>query len=534
MKKKSKLLIALLVIVFVGIYYYVTLPAINLHSTDTWFFLIALVVFFAIFYAVKKRIGRAEIKTDKGLKAFVTIVLGLGIIFLVGTVLSSPIVNARKYQKLMTVEEGNFAEDVEELSYDKIPLLDKDTASLLGDRKMGSMVDMVSQFEAELIYSQINYKDNPVRVTPLQYANLIKWFTNFGDGIPAYIRINMATQATELVKLEEGMKYTTSDHFNRNIYRHLRFAHPTFIYDTLSFEIDDDGVPYWIAPVKKFNIGLFGGETIGKVVICNAVNGEMETYDIEDVPQWVDNAYTADMLISLFDYYGTLKHGFLNSVLSQRDCLATTDGYNYLALDDDVWMYTGVTSVNGDQSNVGFVLANKRTMETKYYEVEGATETSAMSSAEGQVQHLGYVATFPLLLNISDEPTYFIALKDEAGLVKKYAMVNVQKYQIVAIGDTVSQCDDNYLELLFSNGLKQEAEDTREVLTIEGKVTKIAQAVLDGTSHFYLMVEGSDDIFDLSVVDYIDVVKCEVGQNVKMEYKEDERANPVLSFEIKK
>ena len=273
MKKKSKLLIALLVIVFVGIYYYVTLPAINLHSTDTWFFLIALVVFFAIFYAVKKRIGRAEIKTDKGLKAFVTIILGLGIIFLVGTVLSSPIVNARKYQKLMTVEEGNFAEDVEELSYDKIPLLDKDTASLLGDRKMGSMVDMVSQFEAELIYSQINYKDNPVRVTPLQYANLIKWITNFGDGIPAYIRINMATQATELVKLEEGMKYTTSDHFNRNIYRHLRFAHPTFIYDTLSFEIDDDGVPYWIAPVKKFNIGLFGGETIGKVVICNAING---------------------------------------------------------------------------------------------------------------------------------------------------------------------------------------------------------------------------------------------------------------------
>ena len=172
-------------------------------------------------------------------------------------------------------------------------------------------------------------------------------------------------------------------------------------------------------------------------------------------------------------------------------------------------------------------------METKYYEVEGATETSAMSSAEGQVQNLGYRATFPLLLNISGEPTYFIALKDDAGLVKKYAMVNVQKYQIVAIGDSVSQCETNYLELLLSNGVKQQAEDTREILTIEGEVTKIAQAVIDGTSHFYLMVEGSDDIFDLSVVDYIDVVKCEVGQKVKMEYKVDERANPVLSFEIK-
>ena len=270
---------------------------------------------------------------------------------------------------------------------------------------MGSMVDMVSQFDADNIYSQINYQDNPVRVTPLKYASLIKWFTNRSEGIPAYIRINMATQETELVKLDEGIKYTTSEHFNRNIYRHLRFAHPTYIYGELSFEIDEKGVPYWIAPVKKYNIGLFGGETVGKVVLCNAVTGEMKTYDVEDVPQWVDRVYSADLLVQLFDYYGTLKHGFLNSVLSQKDCLETTDGYNYLALEDDVWMYTGVTSVNGDQSNVGFVLSNQRTMETRYYEVEGATEAAAMSSAEGQVQNLKYTATFPLLLNISGEPT---------------------------------------------------------------------------------------------------------------------------------
>ena len=267
--------------------------------------------------------------------------------------------------------------------------------------------------------------------------------------------------------------------------------------------------------------------------MCNAITGETKTYDIEDVPQWVDRAYSADLLVQLFDYYGTLKHGFLNSVLSQKDCLETTDGYNYLALDDDVWMYTGVTSVNSDQSNVGFVLMNQRTMETKYYKVEGAIEDSAMGSAEGQVQNLGYLATFPLLLNISDEPTYFIALKDDAGLVKKYAMVNVQKYQIVAIGDSVSQCEENYLELLLSNGVKQVEEDTREVKTIQGKITKIAQAVLEGTSHYYIMVEGSDDIFDVSVVDYIDVVRCETGQEITMEYKEGDKANTVMSLEIK-
>ena len=298
----------------------------------------------------------------------------------------------------------------------------------------------------------------------------------------------------------------------------------------MSFEIDEEGTPFWIAPVKKFNIGLFGGETVGKVVLCNAVTGETEEYDIENVPQWVDRAYSADLLVDLFDYYGTLKHGFFNSVLGQKDCLKTTDGYNYLALDDDVWMYTGVTSVNGDQSNVGFVLSNQRTMETKYYKVEGATETSAMSSAEGQVQNLKYTATFPLLLNISDEPTYFMALKDDAGLVKKYAMVNVQKYQIVAIGDSVSQCEENYLELLLSNGVKEAEKDTREVMTATGKITKIAQAVIEGSSHYYIMLEGSDEIFDVSVVDFIDIVKYDVGQEVTVEYKQGEKANTVMSL----
>ena len=374
-----------------------------------------IVVLAAVGYARKKRLNRYELRTSKGLKAILGVLAAVVIVYLVGTLLSSPIVNAKKYQKLMTVENGEFSKDIEELSFDQIPLLDRESAAILGNRKMGSMVDMVSQFEVDELYSQINYQDQPVRVSPLKYANIIKWLTNQSDGIPAYIRIDMATQNTELVKLDEGMKYTESDHFNRNIYRHLRFRYPTYIFNDLSFEIDDNGVPYWICPVKKFNIGLFGGETIGRVVLCNAITGETTDYSIEDAPEWIDRAYSADLLVELYDYYGTLKHGFFNSILGQKDCLNTTDGYNYLAIDDDVWVYTGVTSITGDQSNVGFVLMNQRTMETKFYEVEGATEASAMSSAEGQVQNLKYKAAFPLLLNISGGADVFHRVEGRCG-----------------------------------------------------------------------------------------------------------------------
>lgn len=524
-------MIAVLVLLAAAfIYYYVTLPAINIHSSEFWIFIFAVIVAGGAVYVWKRRIRPEDLRHEKGVRVFGAVLGAAVLIYLLGTLLSSPIVNAKKYQQLLTVEEGEFTKDIEELSFNQIPLLDKDSATLLGNRKMGSMVDMVSQFEVDDIYSQINYNDRPVRVSPLKYASAIKWLTNQSEGIPAYVRIDMASQATELVKLEEGIKYSSSEYFNRNIYRHLRFRYPTYIFNDLSFETDDDGVPYWICPVKKFNIGLFGGETIGRVVLCNAVTGETEDFAIEDAPSWIDRAYSADMLVQLYDYYGSLKHGFINSVLGQKDCLKTTDGYNYLAIDDDVWVYTGVTSVSGDESNVGFVLMNQRTMETKFYSIEGATERSAMASAEGQVQNLKYQATFPLLLNISGEPTYFIALKDDAGLVKKYAMVNVQRYQLVAIGDTVSACEETYNELLLTDGVIEKEKDTREVMTVTGKITKIAEGVIDGNSHYYIMVEGSDEIFDVSVVDFIDVIRYEAGQEVTIEYKAGEKANTVLSM----
>lgn len=531
-KTKTKILTVLVLILLAGIYYYVKLPAINIHADGFWIFLLVVIAAVAVFYIGRRRLFRKEdIKASGIAKGLIGLFLLVVAVYLAGTLLSSPIINAKKYQKLLNVENGDFQTDIKELSFDQIPLLDRDSATLLGNRKMGSMVDMVSQFEVDELYSQINYQDKPVRVSPLRYANVIKWFTNQSEGIPAYIRIDMTTQSTELVMLDEGMKYSTSEYFNRNIHRHLRFRYPTYIFGELSFEIDDNGVPYWVAPVKKFNIGLFGGETVGRVVLCNAITGETEDYAIDEVPEWIDHAYDADLLVQLYDYYGTLKHGFFNSILSQKDCLKTTDGYNYLAIDDDVWVYTGVTSVNEDQSNVGFVLMNQRTMETKFYEVEGATENSAMSSAEGQVQNLHYKATFPLLLNISGEPTYFIALKDDAGLVKKYAMVNVQKYQVVAIGDTVSKCEESYTELMQENGIEtDDSSAAKETKTITGAITKVAQGVVDGDSHFYVMVEGSDEIFDVSVVNFIDIIKYDVGQQVTMEYQEGEKTNVVLSL----
>lgn len=545
MKKAGKnILITVVLLLVAFIYYYVTIPAFNIHSVGTWWFVIGGIVVVSILIMVRTmfrenqkfefRKGNMNLEIHPGIvtKAGFAIAGVLLVVLAIGALLSSPIINAKKYQQLMEVQERDFTKDISEVDYNTIPILDKDSAALLGNRKMGSMVDMVSQFEVSGDYSQINVNNKPVRVTPLVYASPIKWFTNQSNGIPAYIKIDMATQDTECVKLQQGIKYSKAEYFNRNIYRHLRFHYPTYIFsEQIFFEIDEQGTPFWICPVKKFNVGLFGGETIGRVVICNAVTGECTDYDIKDVPQWVDKVYQAELLMNLYDYSGTLKHGFFNSVLGQKDCLQTTNGYNYIALEDDVWVYSGVTSVSGDQSNVGFVLMNQRTMETRFYKIEGATEESAMSSAEGQVQNLGYKATFPLLLNISGEPTYFMALKDDAGLVKMYGMVNIQKYQWVATGDSIRECEKAYNRLLKNNGITGAVE--RDSKNTSGKIKNLFPINIEGNTHIYFALEGEEEIFDVDLTntDLLDIIKYQSGDTIQISYTDED--SPAKVVEIK-
>jgi hypothetical protein len=450
------------------------------------------------------------------------VVLALIIIYGGGSFFSSPIIRASAYKNLLAVKTSDFNEDIKEVNYSQIPLLDKDSAALLSERKMGSMIDMVSQYEVSNYYSQINYKEKPMRVTPLEYGSVIKWITNRSTGIPAYIQIDMTSQDVELIKLEKGITISPSEHFGRNLDRFLRFKYPTAMFRSKNFEIDDTGTPYWICPVATKKIGLFGGTDIKGAVLLNAITGEHKYYDVSEVPTWVDKVYDAELLVQQYNYHGVFANGYLNSIFGQRGCLQTTEGYNYIALGDDVWVYTGITSVTGDESIVGFVLMNQRTKETNYYQISGAKEISAMGSAEGQVQNLGYKATFPLLLNVGGEPTYFLALKDDSGLVKKYAMVNIEKYQIVAIGDSINECERNYKVLMSDNGIT--TVPVKDESEYAGVVENIWNVVVDGNTYYYFQLDKYNQLFEIAAKDDISVIKIAKGDKVAINGYDQEKA----------
>ena len=552
-KRTMVIAIVVAVIVLLAAYWWFH-PPISINSVDTWLFVAIFILLptFLLFRGKSRRYETGDSKVDpnpgksKSFKfaSFIPVVVLL--VGILGWVVSLDLFpgNAEKYANVLQTQPQTFAEDIQEVNYSQIPVIDRDSAILLGNREMGSIPDYVSQFEVDNLYSQINYKGAPVRVSPLGYADLFKWFTNRGEGIPAFALVNMTTQDAKIVRLGEGngMKYTASEPLARNIDRYVQLKYPFYIFDEKSFEIDEDGQPWWICPVRQYTTGLFGGETINRVILCNASSGECIEYDVADVPQWVDRVYPAELLLRQYNWSGRYQQGWFNSWLGQSGVVQTTPGsngslgYNYIAKDDDVWVYTGVTSATADNSIVGFVLIDQRTADSHYYAVSGATETSAMESAEGQVQNLRYVSTFPLLINVSNQPTYFMALKDGAGLVKKFAMIDIQRYQNVAVGDTVLDCQKSYETLLATNGALTAADvaDSTTYGETSGTIRTMAQAVIEGNTHYYITLEGQDVIYDFVLPGALPIVGYAVGDEIAFSYVESEPACTVSEILSKK
>ncbi len=546
--KKMFVAAAIVVVVVALAAYWWFHPPINIHSTDTWMFVAVFILLpLFVFFQTKShnyKQGTSKVSPNAGkaktFKLVSYVPVAVALLGVVGAMVSFSFIpgNAARYANVLQTTDMDFAEDIQEVDYDQIPVIDRASAILLGNREMGSIPEYVSQFEVSTLYSQINYQGHPVRVSPLAYADLFKWFTNREGGIPAYALVDMTTQDAEIVRLGDSpIHYSQSEPLVRNIDRHVQLKYPFYMFDEKSFEIDDDGHPWWICPVQTRTIGLFGGTTIDRVVLCDATTGECQDLAIEDCPEWVDRVYPAELLIEQYNWSGKYKNGWLNSFLGQEGVVRTTPGldgrlgYNYIAKDDDVWVYTGVTSATADNSIVGFVLINQRTAESHYYSVPGATEDSAMASAEGQVQNLRYTATFPLLINVANQPTYFMALKDSAGLVKKFAMIDIRRYQNVAIGDTVADCQKSYEQLLATNGVDTTDGIVLDTKHVSGTIVHMSQAVLEGNTHFYVKIDGDDGLYDFALPGLLDIVGYGVGDRIQFNYLEtDSSPIPVESI----
>lgn len=529
---------------FLAISVYFFCPALNIRNPGLWIVVdIALFIFVILvrlckgakdfgWVTVKKKVG-SKGKTKKqtefrfDIKHYLVPIITT-VLTVILAIVSSTVFNAEKYSEILTVTDSDFSKDlVESVGTDSIALMDTASARMLGDREIGALSDVVSQFNVSYDYTQIDYKGKPVKVSALEYAGFFKWMNNKENGIKGYVTVDPVSMSATFIK-SEGMKYVPSAFFSEDAFRYIRKNYPTLMLDNVHFEIDENGKPYYVASVINRTIGLFGGRTVIGCITLDPVSGETQKYDVADIPKWIDVVFYGDLICEQYNWYGMFRNGFMNSLFSKKDCKQVTtyysseeetedetpvSDYGYIAKDGDIWIYTGVTSVNGDSSNIGFLLANERTGESRYYQIAGADEKSAMAAAEGEVQEKGYQASFPSLINIDGYPTYIMVLKDSGGLVKLYATVNVEQYNIVTTASTQDECIRKYKAALGieSDGFTDEVTET--VIT----VVSVKYIDIDGNTYIYL-IDGKDNIFRAKAGSNENMLLLNKGDKVKLSY----------------
>ena len=511
--------------------FYIMLPPINIHSTDFWSFLTFVVIIFGVanlLFGAKDSInfqGKIDFSFVKSSKLAIAVVIAALVpsaVIIVGTVSSSTFFNAKDYASIITVNEAVFEEDMPETNtVTNIALMDSTSATTIGNRTLGALSNVVSQYEVTSKYSQINYLGAPKKVANLEYVGFFKWLGNRGTGIPGYVMVDPVNISAEYVEFNNPIKYVDSAYFSEDLYRVLRFDYPTKIFHNITFEVDEAGNPYYIVSCAKPRVGLFGAYDINEVITFDPYSGESEIYSVDESPSWIDTVFTGRLASEKYDWYGLYSKGYWNSVIGNKDCKVTTDDFGYIMIEDDVWYFTGVTSITSDESNIGFIISNARTGEYKFYPIIGAEEYSAMRSAEGEVQEKRYTASFPSLINISGEATYIMVLKDDAGIVRLYALVNVEQYTIVATGETQESAKRAYIERLKLEGIiDEDIPDDSESANSQNAVivvSEIKMPVVDGNTVVYITDEkGTMYREKLSLNDALILVK--VGDALNIDY----------------
>lgn len=554
MKKRVQLLAAVVSFFVLVNYYWMHLPPINLLSGDFWLFMILILFLIAINLIIasasnglKLLFGKkSKVKKVKDVTQYVSlfsgpirwifltilaISLGLGMI----SVFNGKIFRAKSYANVIKVKNADFKQDFPESNLSTLALLDRESAEKIGDTYLGT-IDKVSQFGISKDYRQITIGKQPFRVSPLEYKSFWKWLTNRQVGINYYVKVNQTTGKAELVKLKEAMKYSDSEYLFRDTKRHLRFLHPFTIFGDPSFEVDDQGHPYYVATTYAPKFGLSSLDPNGAILL-NAVTGKTKYYHLKDIPKWVDRVYSAENVLSRVNDHYTYQKGYWNTVFSQTGVKQTTDSYNYITIGSNIYLYTGITSATADASNLGFILVNMRTREVTNYQLASATEKSAMTSAEGEVQEKGYSATAPTLVKLNGKAYYLVSLKDGGSLVKSYALVDAEDYQQVTVNNDIETLISQFTDR-DTSGLSLNSSTGKKAKIVSGQVDHLASQIISGTTVYYILsgndiykVRASKDTPDeLPFLKIGDHFKAELGEaNYLQNLKINDEAEEVKS-----
>lgn len=498
----KKIIPILGLLLFGFLLFYMTLPVINYGFIGLPVLLLFLILISIIIFTkleVIKPANKLRLVSAPPKLFFYTLFAVLAYVVIVPLVTSLPMFRSDAYQKLIgKVEDGqNLKNHIAPISLDKIRVVDEELAMLLGEKIIGSQPSLGSQTEiGEFTIQKVN--DELYWVAPLLHTGFFKWYNN-SEGTPGYVMVSATNERdVKLIQEVKGkpvrIKYQSGAFFGSRIDRHVYFnGYATVGLEDFNFEIDDNGHPYWIVTKYKKRIGFAGNDATG-VLVVDAQTGAIQEYDIANTPLWVDRIQPISFVEEQLNDWGEYVHGYWN--WSNENKLMTTEGLTLVYGENHKsYWYTGLSSVGKEESAVGFVLVDTRTKEATYYRQSGATEFAAQSSAEGKVQEKGYHASLPIPYLINNIPTYVMTLKDDGGLVKMFAMVSINDYTIVGVGNTMRETLMAYKNVynMADNGIDPAAVSNKK--SYKSVVTRIENDVKNGNSFYYFTIKDYPNIF---------------------------------------
>jgi hypothetical protein len=524
----KKLLLVILLAVFGFLLVYFILPVIHYGFYGIAVVLLLLVFtyfFFSLGLAVDSTGKKVIIKSRPKKVVVYVMVLLLLYLSIVPFITSATVFHASKYQKIIgEVSNGEkISEQIAPISLDKIRVVDQKLAYLLGEKIIGSQPALGSQ--VELGKFSIQKVNNELYwVAPLLHSGFFKWLNN-KEGTPGYVLVSATNERdVKLVQTINGknlkLKFQTNAYFFSELHRYIYFnGYATIGISDFTFEIDEQGNPFWVVTTYDKKIG-FSGENANGILIVNAQTGDIESYTIADAPTWVDRIQPASFIEDQLNDWGELVNGYWN--FSNTDKLQITEGLTLVyGQNDKSYWYTGLTSVGSDESTVGFVLVDTRTKETTFYKQSGATEYAAQQSAEGKVQEKGYQASLPIPYNINGIPTYVMTLKDDGGLVKMYAMVAINDYTIVGVGNSMRETLTSFKSVYNMAGNKINPSNVAAKKSIASIITRIQSDVKNGNSFYYFTIKDYPNIFVGSSQISNEIPVSMVGDSIKVSFDVD-------------
>ncbi len=484
-KKKLFILLSVVTVLTLFIAGYFALVPFNFNNAAFRTLIVILLLIWSVPLFLREKIFNNSKPFKKSLWQIpFYIAVAFTVVNLIASIATSTLFMAQSYRELINViDNHSFTSDVEDYKTMQIPVVDKSLAEKLGDKKLGED-NLGSQYNVGEYY-MICHEDNLYWIAPIEYNGFFPW-ANQGSS-PGYVMIN-ANDPSDVEIKKFTLKYTDSAYLWDDLARKNYFNNMSaWRAEDAHLELTDEGEPRFVETVYTNRLGYINGRDVLGIIVTNPTTGESDYYNYEDAPTWINHVMTEEVIIEQLNYWGVYVNGFFNSIFAKNEVLEVSTGVNYVYSNGNMYLQTGMTSVGSDESIVGVMMVDMRTKDAYFYRIGGATEYSAAQSAIGKDQEKRYTASDPIMINMDGTPTYFVMLKDDEGLVKRYAYVNVNDYRLVVTAETKSEALIEYKKLI-------NIED--ETQAEQYSVKDIRQVTSGGNTYYYIRFNATSDTPD--------------------------------------